>query len=173
VSPGRHQLVATGPGLVPDTRQVAVSQGERVRHVLAPLPIEESMIRTERRWAVWKPWAAVGASAVFFAGAAYFDHTSSQEFDRFDRAFSQRCGDGCGDAVVPAAWVEDLHRAETEQRIALTLYVTGGAVLATGAVLVFLNRERIIRVSADDAADVALLPVLSPRGAGLSAAFRF
>jgi hypothetical protein len=174
VRPGPHQLVARKAGRIPATEPIAPAPGEHVRVELS-LRFPDSVIAT-RRWAAWKPWAVVGASAVFFAGAAYFDRTSSRGFDRFDGAFSQRCGEGCGDAQVPAVWVEELFQAETEQRVARAAYIAGGAVLATGVVLVYLNRERVIRVSAGDTAggaNVTFAPMLSPRGAGLTAALRF
>jgi hypothetical protein len=130
-----------------------------------------------RRWAEWKPWAVVGASAVFFAGAAYFDTRASQGFDRFGSAFSQQCPDGCDQGQVPASWTEDLQQAETNRGVAVAGYVTGGLVLATGAILIYLNREQVIRVAAEEdgetRAAITIMPVLVPRGAGIGAGLHF
>jgi hypothetical protein len=175
VRPGPHQLVARKAGRIPATEQIAPAPGERVRvelHVRYP----DKVIAT-RRWAAWKPWAVVGASAGFFAGAAYFDRRAGRKFDRFGSAFSQQCPEGCDQGQVPVSWTEDLQRAQTDRDVAVAGYVTGGLVLAAGAILIYLNRERVIRVAADEDADtwtmITIMPVLVPRGAGIGAGIHF
>jgi tetratricopeptide (TPR) repeat protein len=172
---GAHQAVATRDGYIPEARPLVLAPGRVHRVTLAPRPMEQIMTRTERRWAPWKPWAVAGASAVFFAGAAYFDRRASQEFDRFDSMFRQQCVDGCTDDVVPASWDATWQHAEDQRRIALSGYITGGAVLATGAILVYLNRERVIRFAVDEngAAAITVQPMLSPHGASMGAEVRF
>jgi hypothetical protein len=176
VRPGGHQLVAHKAGYLTETRQLVLSPGQRTA-VAIELKTFEHARESSRRWAAWKPWAVAGASTVFVAGAAYFDRRASRGFDGFGRAFSQRCPDGCDQGQVPAAWSAELERAESDRGVAAAGYVTGGLVLATGAILVYLNRERVIRVAAEEDADtratITITPVLVPRGAGIGAGLHF
>jgi tetratricopeptide (TPR) repeat protein len=171
VSPGRHQLVASKAEHVPDTRQIAVSAGERVRHVLAPRSMDE-VARRERPWAVWKPWAAAAAGAGLIAGAGYLDWSSSQDFDRFDQGFESNMDCvryGCRwDEIRELA--EQREAARTRQRAAMGLYAVGGAALGAGAVLMYFNRERLVHRGEER---ISIDPVLGPDSAGVSARFSF
>jgi uncharacterized membrane protein len=173
VSPGRHQLVASAAGHVPDTEQIALSPGERVRYVLVPRSLDD-MARRERRWAVWKPWAAVVAGAGLIAGAGYLDARSSRGFDRFDEGFEAEClPRGCqGSEIVGLVAQKDA--AEVRQGVALGLYVAGGTALAVGAALVYFNRERLVeRNQPSGIANVSVAPMVTPSGGGVSATVQF
>lgn len=171
VNPGRHQLVANKPEHVPDTRQIAVSPGERVRAVLVPRSMDE-MARRERRWAVWKPWIPVAAGAGLLAGAGYLDWRGSRRFDDFEQGFDAECRPrGCeGNEIVDL--VEQKETAELQKGVALGLYIAGGTAVALGAALIYFNRERLVeRQNALPA--VSITPVITGSGASLSARVRF
>jgi hypothetical protein len=171
VSPGRHQLVASKAEHVPDTRQLAVSAGERARHVLMPRSMDE-LARRERRWATWKPWAAVAAGAGLIAGAAYLDWSSSQGFDRFDQGFQANAEcllRGCQRHEI-SSLAEQRKTAERQQLAAIGLYAAGGAALALGATLVYFNRERLVHRGDEH---ISIHPTLAPDSAGVSVRFSF
>jgi hypothetical protein len=172
VSPGRHQLVASKAEHVPDTRQVAVSPGERVRHVLAPRSVDQ-VARRERRWAGWKPWVAVAAGAGMIAGAGFLDWSSSRGFDRFDQGFEANADCvqyGCQQHEL-GALAEERASATRQQQAALALYAAGGAALAAGAALIYFNRERLVPRKGASGLTINAVPV--PSGAGVGMKFSF
>lgn len=175
VRPGVHQLVATKPGLAPVVQQIVLAPGERGRVGLVFQYPEVTV--TERRWAAWRSWSVVGVGAALTLGGAYLDRRSTGAFDDYDSQLGERCRpmQGCTDDDIDPA-LEDLRqRAQRAQRLAMASYVAGGAVLATGAVLVYLGRERHVRRQERPASSSlsALVPMVSPEVAGVSAAFRF
>jgi hypothetical protein len=172
VSPGRHQLVASKPEHVPDTRQIAVSAGERVRHVLAPRSVDE-VARRERRWTAWKPWTAVAAGAGLIAGAAYLDWASSRGFERFDQAFEANTDcllRGCRVYEI-SALAAQRNTAKKQQQAAMGLYAAGGAALAIGATLIYFNRERLVHRGEERR--ISINPVLAPDSAGVGLGVSF
>lgn len=180
VRPGGHQLVATKRGRIPATEQAVLGPGEHGRYALIlALP---ASVDAERRWATWKPWAVVGASALVLAGAGWLDYDSSRDFDRFDREFDALCAAGCPDDELPGALRDRLRRTELEQRLGQVAYAVGGAALITGTVLVYMNRERLVRRGGTErevrerearAVEPALVPMLGPDLAGVQAELRF
>lgn len=175
VRPGAHQLVATKPGLAPVVEQIVLAPGERGRFDLVFQYPEVTV--TERRWAAWKSWSVVGVGAVLTLGGAYLDRRSTQAFDDYDRAIQDLCRpmQGCTDADIPPAIEGDRRRAQSEQRMAVAGYIAGGTVLAAGAVLVYLGRERQVRrLERPESSSLgALIPIISTDIAGMSAELRF
>jgi hypothetical protein len=171
VQPGGHQLVATKDGYDTESRELVASPGQ-------PLEVElhlskPEQVSTVRKWAAWKPWVVVGAGAVFLGGAAYFDLQSSRAFDDFDEDFTDRCPTGCPDTQVPDV-TRRLDSAATQQKIARTTYAIGGAVLATGVILLYVNRERIVRSKGEsDTNAVSLIPSVSSGAAHIDVRLRF
>jgi hypothetical protein len=170
--PGGHQLMADKPGRLPDTRQVVLAPGQRARFRLAPR-IPDQLV-TERRWPAWRLWAVVGAGLAASAAGAVVDWRAFAAFDRYDDGVAEMCGDtrGCPAATFSASLRRMRQDAATLERAAHATYLVGGATLAAGAVLLYLNRERPVR-RRDDTPDAALLPAFTPDTASVSVRWRF
>lgn len=174
VRPGGHRVEASKDGRMPDVQQAVLDPGGSARVTLAP-QLPEHLVTT-RRWPVWVPLAVAGAGALAVAGANLMDHHSSTLFDGFDGAFDRRCPgpDGCLDSEVPRGLHAQLGRARAWQWAARVTYVAGGLAVVSGAALLYLNRERLVRVRGAEApASMSVEPMLAPRGAGVSAHLRF
>jgi hypothetical protein len=172
--PGGHMLMATKNGRLPDAQQVILAPGEQARFSLAP-PYPEALA-TERRWSAWVPWAVVGAGAVVMTGGAYLDWRSSTTFARYDRGVEIACpgNSGCDPGRIAGGLREQQERAEMQQWTARGVYLAGGAAVATGAVLLYLNRERPVRRRGlAETSDVSLVPVLAPHAIGVGAGVTF
>lgn len=169
VAPGRHQVVASKQGRIPETAYIELSPGQRAELTLvlrAPDRIE-----TERHGPAWVPWASMAAGAALISMGSYLDWRSSQALDDFDADFNQRCPRGCTDTEVPDL-TSRLDSTETAKSVALGLYVGGGLVLAGSAALLYVNRERVVRTQVRDGG-LSLAPVLRPDSVGITARSRF
>lgn len=175
VRPGGHRAEATKPGRLPDTKQAVLDPGDSTSITLAPKFPEQ--LATARRWPQWLPWAVAGAGAVVLAGAGGMDWHSSRLFDRFDREFDDTCPgntNGCLSSELPASLRAKLDDAESWQWSARATYVVGGVTLAASAVLVYLNRDRIVLERKPEAPGAVTMDVaLTPGGAGVSARLHF
>lgn len=140
VRAGRHSVVASREGLVTNGAVRTLEGGQTVAVELRLKTIED-MTEVQRRWPVWKPWALVGAGAVVAAAGGGLQAYGLQAVRRVDRASAARCAAGCAGAE-PADLASDRRAGLASQRAAMVAYGVGGAAFATGAVLVYLNRER-------------------------------
>jgi hypothetical protein len=184
VRPGAHQLVASKPGYLIWSEPVVVSSGERMSIEVTLVTLDQ-VSESSRRWATWKPWAVVGGGAVVALAGGVVHRRAAVSFGEYDDEFLQLgCvvepdpdEPGCTEADVPAHMQDKLRQATWEQRIAVASYTVGGAALATGLVLVYLNRPRLTQ-KAEQAeknrpANISFSPVVTPRSMGLSATLRF
>lgn len=174
VQPGAHQLVASKQGYLTESRQLVGTPGEETRVEIRMRTPER--VLTVRRWAAWKPWVVVAGGSLALLGAGVMDRQSSRGFDEYDDEFVALCGDaGCRQNEIPSELQSRLSGARTQQWIARVSYGVAGASLAVGAVLLYVNREKIVKVTegSDDAAQVSLMPVFSRDSLGLQAGFRF
>jgi hypothetical protein len=172
---GEHTVVATKRGYLTENESLALSPGEQKRLKIRLVSLADVTV-TKRHWVEWKPWAVVGGgTAVALAGGA-MHWLSRSNFSEFDRKFNALCeqAEGCAEGEVPAL-IDQLDRADRQQKIAVTSYIIGGTTLATGLVLVYLNRPRIIRkdIEAAEPSGVSLVPMLFPGTTGMSAVLRF
>lgn len=185
VRPGAHQIVATRRGLPPVVEQIVASPGERGSFAITFEYPEVDVAITTRRWAAWKSYAVVSTGAALLMAGAALDWHSTRLFDEHDRKLVELCPEGCMNA--PPGLDDRQARAESEQRFAVIAYAVGGTVLVTGAIMAYLGRERVhhervrqapnapdTRTSAGASiGSTALVPLVSPDGIGVSAAFRF
>ncbi|MCG8419775.1 MAG: PEGA domain-containing protein [Proteobacteria bacterium] len=177
VMPGGHQLVARKPGRRTQTERFALSAGDSTRiEVVLPVP---GRVHTERYIAAWVPWASVAASAAVLIGAGYLDRRSARVIEHFDGEFSVRCrARGCTEGEVPEL-ADELERAELERDVSIGMYVVGGAALVGSAVLLYLNRERVVQQPGQDESpgqagqSVAVAPMVSRQSMGLVARIWF
>lgn len=179
VKAGKHTLVARKKGYI----------GGEVRRVFGPaekadlnmqLFTEADLTRERRKWTTWKPWAVVGGGVVVAGIGAIVHMLAKNGFQDFDKAIAS-CGDttpGC----QPDQTIRDMRSsAETKQTLAITSYVIGGAAVAAGFFLVYMNRAQPYRVSVEEhrkslglqAGRVNILPVIGRHTAGVGASFDF
>jgi hypothetical protein len=97
---------------------------------------------------------------------AYFDWSSSADLARHEDDFMAQCPFGCTEVEAPEL-TEQWHDTERGKRTAMGLYIAGGAVLMGSAIMVYVNRERVVRGKAGPDA-ISLTPIWSPRAAGLA-----
>jgi hypothetical protein len=162
--PGSHQIVASKPGYVPEAREIVISPGERI-DVSMRLRLPER-VETERYMPAWAPWAGMGVGVALLSTGAYFDWRSSADLVRYKEDFSAQCPFGCADVEAPE--LSDRGREiERGKRTAVGLYIAGSAVLVGSAIMIYVNRERVVRSKVRSFSS-ALTPMWSPHAAGLA-----
>jgi hypothetical protein len=182
VRAGRHTLVASKDGLV--TNSVARSfDGGQTTTVDLKLESLEAMTEYRRRWAPWKPWAVVGAGAAVVLAGGALQYAGIHKVAQVDEASKTQCPAGC--PTEPADLASDRQTGVKMQQAAIGAYAIGAAAIATGAVLVYLNRgERYVRTYDSGAAPEAapapaprasldLAPMLDRERRGLIATLRY
>lgn len=174
VAPGTHQVVAAKDGFSTAIQQVVGNAGQITRIAIAPIPPDRQV--KVRRWKrVWLPWSIAGAGAFLLTGAAYLDRRSTGSFEQYDADVAETCRMlGCGVNEIPASLEEQLSSARDQQWAARATYAVAAATLATGGLLMYLNRERTLLVSESAAASrVALAPMISRDGLGVAVSMNF
>ncbi len=160
-----HQITAKSPGYLADTRQVSVTAGAVATLDLRLVTLSEAT-EAGRRWAAWKPWAAVVGGVVIGGAGGVLHALSARDFTGYDNKFAQlpcASATGCTPEEVGSGLTGQLRRARREQQVAVGGYIAGGALLAVGTVLVYLNRPRLH----EQAPRVAVVPAVSSDTLGI------
>lgn len=164
-----HQITARKSSYLSATERVVVAAGGHKDVELALISVDQAA-DAGRRWAKWKPWTVVIAGAAIGAGGGALHAVAARDFRSFDHGFlALPCATsgGCGEDDIPAGLSSRLDRAHREQQFAVAAYITGGAVLAAGVVLLYLNRPRLLEQQ-----PVAIVPAISPDQIGLAVSVR-
>jgi len=175
---GDHQVVGAQEGFITLTQGVSLVPGGKKTVDVKLVAIKEAGV-TKRRWANWKPWTVVIAGMVVGGVGGILQWQASGTMKDYERAIARECADtGCAPedlAGTPTAALED--RALLENKIAIGMMAAGGAVVVTGAVLVFMNRQYTVYPESKPIpatpGPVAITPVVIPGGAALTASLRF
>lgn len=125
------------------------------------------MSRYERRWSAWIPWATVGAGAALGLVGLALKVAAESTIDDFDDEIARACPAGCSEASLPEAVRGLESRAGTEDALAMTSFVAGGAGIAAGIVLLILNQPQRVEFNSEGQR-VSLSPRLAPGSYGFS-----
>lgn len=140
---GRHQVVGRKPGYLTFTRDFTAVGGRTTIIRVEVVPLAEAT-RYERRWPVWRPWAVVGAGVAVAALGIPLHRAALSARDEYEREIGRECPTGCETADISPA-IQDLEsRSRTYNTLELSAYALGGAIAATGGVLLYLNRQRLV-----------------------------
>ncbi|HEY4181903.1 MAG TPA: hypothetical protein VGM90_33900 [Kofleriaceae bacterium] len=149
---GTHRIVTTKePDYVTGTQSVQIEGGrpQSTTIALAKREVTRVVERTqlERRWSPWKPYAVIGGGAAVAGVGGVMMLLARSQFSTFDD-FSTSCGGQCskGDPGYDAA-KKHYDRGYLERGIGTGALVVGGAAVATGIVLVFMNQPREVQVA--------------------------
>lgn len=168
--PGMHTVLALKDGMHPNQVIRQMDGGQEIALNLE-LKTEEELTVYERRWPSWKPWAVMGVgAAVALAGGVL--HYAAFEAGRAADKSIGACS-GCG----PRDDFTQRHdHAMAQRNAAIVGYSVGGAAMAAGAVLAYLNRARShlepYNVDVEPTA-AAAAPVLDSHSLGLLASCKF
>ncbi|HET9991744.1 MAG TPA: PEGA domain-containing protein [Kofleriaceae bacterium] len=154
---GDHQIVVEKPKYQTETRAIRLNPGDHVtiRIELKPIAVARTL---RRRWSRWLPWSVLGGGAVVAAVGVPVLFAASSSFDRYDAEVTASCPHGCIAGTPAAQHVMDLKsHAELQNTTAISLFAVGGAIAATGFVMVILNQPHLVTpVVGSDHVGVAL-----------------
>lgn len=173
IKPKTHELTARKKEYLSETRQVTTIPGQLEQIELKLVTLDEAA-DANRRWATWKPWAVIGAGVAIAGAGGAFHFLSARNMNAYDEGFLRLgCGSnqalpGCNDSQIPAELSDQRTRARQQQTIAVGSYLAGGAVIATGVVLWYLNRPRLAEhAPSSSGRRIAVLPAVSSDVVGL------
>ncbi|CAN5653034.1 hypothetical protein BH11MYX1_BH11MYX1_36300 [soil metagenome] len=142
VAPGQHQLVGTKPGFLTRSTQVVViggAQSQATNMALVPLGKAAKVVH---RYPNWIPWTVFGGGLVLAGFGGILQYEASQSMSSYDRAVSTNCANtGCTPGQVDSS---DKDRAQTENKIAISVMTVGAVTAVVGGVLLYINRGRTV-----------------------------
>ena len=169
VTASAHEVTAKKTDYGTQARRVAVAPGaqEAVELTLRKMVLEDPP--------KWKYWTLVAAGAGVAAASGALHGLSAHDFSTFDSGFAKlSCATtGCKQDQIGSQLNSRLNRARLEQKIAVGGYIAGGALVATGAVLLYFARPRL--VEQEDTTlrgGVSLAPVVSSDMLGVAVTVR-
>jgi hypothetical protein len=173
VSPGPHQLVGTKHGFLTHTVEVVVIGG-KAQTVPVKLDPMAKAARIEHRWAAWMPWVVFGGGFAVAGIGGLLDLSAASDMSSYDRQVTDKCAFvACvpGDGMLDQSVFDLRSRAELKSAFAVSIMIAGGATIATGAVMLYMNRGRTVYPETTEKFVPSVTPL--PGGAALSLAGAF
>lgn len=177
---GKHSFVAEKAGYVTSVEAPYIGPGETMRFTLKLFSAEE-LTRYKRRWdATWMPWTVGAAGGAIAIAAGVLLVSGRSDVDDFDARISECGTNGC--MITPE--LEDMKNSgETKQTMAWVGFGLGAATIATGALLVYMNRVRPYQIRPEEikptpgspsiSSSLRVTPLVGSDVAGAAASFRF
>lgn len=186
VRPNNVTILATKPGYQVSQSKPNLRKGMVNDISLALEPLDTS-VRYVRAFGNWIPWTVVTAGALILGGGAIASWQSGENIKAYDDAIaecttlsqkeildSNNVKRADAFACVPDSSITSKKdTAATMKTLSTVGYIAGGAVLATGIVLLYVNREKPITVEGTVDVPVTLVPYIGPDGGGVSATIGF
>ncbi len=170
VRAGPHSIVATKEGYLAHESSKALPAGETTVFDIK-MHTTADLTQYRRKWAAWIPWTVLGAGVAVAAAGGGMHYSAAQGFKQFDAGIIS-CG-GC----VPSSELSGLRSsASLKQNVGLTSYVVGGAAIAAGGVLTWINRLLPYQTTPGEPgrdAALSVAPLLSGDANGVTAQLRF
>lgn len=169
---GEHTVVARKAGYVSQDETRVLGPGDEL-DLDIKMHTPEELTRYRRKFQPWKPWVVVGGGAAVLAFGGIMHALARSGFQSYDDGIT-----ACGGCVPPDSLTSKKSGAETKQTVAYVAYGVGGAALAAGVVLAYINRAQPYRVDLERShsgggSHVSVAPTFHKGGAGFVATFDF
>jgi hypothetical protein len=168
---GEHTVTASKAGY--ETTQRTQTLGSAPTILDLKLYQPDDLVGHKRRWSMVGPVAVTAGGALLLGAGALFTLQSRAKFADFDASISSRpdCNMGC----IPNDEENSLHKqGNTFKTLAAVSYISGGAVLAGGIVLLIMNRETTYRLEPGaNSARLSVVPSVGPGTIGLMGTGQF
>ena len=173
VTPGEHQVVGTHSGMLTRTVEVVAIGGKQQSFTIKLDPLAKAA-RVEHRWAQWVPWGVfIGGFAVGGFGVM-FNVWAANDIETYDTAIARECPTTACDVENDEALdrYKDLDdSARTKNTVGISLLITGGAAIAAGGVMLYLNRGRTVYPTSVERLTPSITPMPGGAAFSLSGAF--
>jgi tetratricopeptide (TPR) repeat protein len=171
--PGNHQIVASKAGFLTATRPVTLVAGKESVETIELVSMKQ-LARTERRWKSWKPWAVMGGGVAVAALGVALNLDARSGIESYDAAFASLCPQGCRADDPRLAHARDVQDgAQLENGFGISFMITGGALVASGVVMLILNQPRLVEPENRPSLVSHLRLNAGPSGAGVLVVGRF
>ncbi len=172
---GKHTFVAEKPGYNAQVDAPFIGPGETYRLELTLYTAEE-LTRYKRRWDnKWMPFAVVGGGVALGLAGALLEVSAGSSYKDYDAAVAKCNTDAGSGGCMNAGAVADMRNSgDTKKTLGYVGYGVAGAAVATGVILLYLNRQASYQITADEyrkelrekEASVSITPVVAPGVAG-------
>ncbi|NVB77910.1 MAG: tetratricopeptide repeat protein [Kofleriaceae bacterium] len=139
---GPHQIVGNKAGLLPKTVELVVIGGKSSDASITLDPLEKGATIVHR-WPTYVPWAVFGGGFAVAAAGGVLAVLGNNDMKTYDKFVDDRCTGNC----TPEQLADVAHLksgGELKGGLGLGLAITGGVAVATGAVMLYLNRGRTV-----------------------------
>ena len=143
VTPGPHQLVGVKDGFLTRTLELVIIGG-RSQAVSIALEPASKAARIVHRWPTWIPWVVFGGGFAMAGIGGVLNLSAAGDMDSYDLIVQQQCAErACTEEeLAPFKSLEE--DARFRSRVAVGVMIAGAGTIATGAVMLYLNRGRTI-----------------------------
>jgi hypothetical protein len=165
VPPGTHTLIATPKGHPTTEITLTLAAGQQTHFHLD----------AKRPWAVWKPWAIVGAGATAAAGGLLLNMKAQTHLRAFDEAIEDCHSPGSPRGCFPdSSLAQQRSRGLKLQRLSIAAYAVGGAAFFTGLVLAYTNQVQTqLTPMSQSGSRLVIAPMLGGKDDGILVTLRF
>lgn len=167
--PGAHQLVARKPGLFTESHALQLPAGQFTHEEIKLNAISTMPLRSVRRWNTWMPWLVLGGGVLIAAVGVPLAIDADHNVKTFDAELVRQCPTGCRERELPQSAIDARERGQTENALALTAFIAGGAISAAGLVLLMLNQPHLVPM---EHANISIRAHATPSSAGIQATLR-
>lgn len=167
VRAGTITVTASKEGFLTNEQTPSLAGGENKRLELTLVAAEQA-VEYRRLFAAWIPFVILGAGVAIAGGGLGLHLSARGQFTQYDRRI-ESCLDPATGGCVPSLDVAALRGSgQSQQAGAMVLYGVGGAAIAAGAVLLYINRPQPYRADTKVETALRLLPFWTPSAAGAS-----
>ena len=139
VLPGTHVVVGSLAGYLTRSQDVVVVGGGDAHADISLIRLSDAAHVTHR-WPIWIPWVVAGAGAAVAGIGGLVELKARSDQDLYERTVTKQCSSmACDDPALVG-----LHdSAVSENRFAIGMMSLGIAAVATGGVLLYMNRAQV------------------------------
>ncbi len=182
VRPKDVSLIASKTGFATVQLTPTLDKGKKNEIAIEMVPVERN-VQYKRAFPNWIPWTVFSTGVVLLGGGAASTWQASESYKAYDsevlacnsKSVTPIAGtNGVIHACMPTKAMNDKKdQGDLFSTLSLAGYIAGGAVAATGVILLIVNREKPIETEGTVAPLLTVVPYVGPDGAGVSAAIGF
>lgn len=166
---GRHTFHGDKEGYNARIETPFVGPGEKLRLELK-VYTDPELTRYHRRWPTrtWVPYTVIGAGVALAATGALLQLSAQSSFDAFDDQIA-KCNTPDAGCKISETNQSELDAGNTKRTLGYVGYGVAGAALATGAILLWVNRQQPYRITPEQLEEqgkVSITPIVSPSSVG-------